>query len=224
MTDNITGFRTDELLFAGKRAMEFQEFLIRRAFGFFYGIWAVDFLLLVMGSFFLGQTVDSIFTIIGILTGFFVSRNVFRKSKKTSRFRNSIEASREKRFGSGIGGITLIMILVYVILTALILFDAADRRYVLDAGIVSIIILYSAGSFGSFYIHYMSLRRLTFEGIIAPASLFVGGISEVAAGLGILEQNLLLIIWTMVIASWMIASIISFYQSTEVLGGLDGGE
>ena len=42
MTDNITGFRTDELLFAGKRAMEFQEFLIRRAFGFFYGIWAVD--------------------------------------------------------------------------------------------------------------------------------------------------------------------------------------
>lgn len=224
MTDDITELRTDEFLFAGKRAVEFQEFLIRRAFGFFYGVWAVDFLLLVMGSFFLGQAADSVFTIIGIITGFFVSQRLFRRSKKTSRFRNSIRASKIKGSGSGARTIILITIAVYVILNSFILLDAADRRYVLDAGIVSIIILYSAGSFGTFYVNYTSLGRLTPEGLIAPASLFIGGISEVAASVAMLNQSFLLMIWTMVIASWMIASIISFYQSTEVLGGLDGRE
>ena len=79
-----------EMLKAGVRALRFQEFLSRRSWGLFYGIWAIDILINLIGSLVLGSAESSILSTIAIVSGFWVSTNVFGKSRRVSRYMHYI--------------------------------------------------------------------------------------------------------------------------------------
>ena len=216
-----------EMLKAGVRALRFQEFLSRRSWGLFYGIWAIDILINLIGSIVLGSAESSILSTIAIVSGFWVSTNVFGKSRRVSRYMHYINGKAGRTSENKIVRIFLYLLIIYVIAFAFTLLEIPHQKidaYISDTAFV---ILIFAASTSCFYANLKGLGKLTIENLISSASLFVVGIIEVsiptALYLGMHTLTSIIVIsWSVVIALWMTSSLISFYRSSEILGGPDG--
>ena len=216
-----------EMLKAGIRAMRFQEFLTRRSWGLFYGIWAIDILLNVIGSLILGNVESSILSTIAIVSGFWISTNIFGKSRRISRYMHYINGEAGENSENKIVRIFLYLLVIYVIAVAFAILDISRHKIDTYVSETAFIFLIFAASMFCFYANLKGLGKLTIENLISSVSLFVVGIIEVfissALYLGVHTLTSIIVIsWTAVIALWMISSLISFYRSSEILGALDG--
>ena len=215
-----------ELIQIGKKAVKFQNFLMKRAFGLFYGVWAVDLLIILVSQQFLSSFLSSLLPYAGIITGLFVSQNVFRRSIRTTRYRYRIERKQNSRKVQIPG----LIIKFLLILTAIeIILDLLNYEgvFIISAYLSPLLfltIVFSA-ALASFFMSYSSLGRITAENVIFSGSLLLAGILELVVDssrtLGTSYGFLLIVIWSLVIASWMISSIISLYTSAEDLVVLD---
>ena len=215
-----------ELIQIGKKAVKFQNFLMKRAFGLFYGVWAVDLLIILVSQQFLSSFLSSLLPYAGIITGLLVSQNVFRRSIRTTRYRYRIERKQNSRKVQIPG----VIIKFLLILTAIeIILDLLNYEgvFIISAYLSPLLfltIVFSA-ALASFFMSYSSLGRITAENVIFSGSLLLAGILELVVDssrtLGTSYGFLLIVIWSLVIASWMISSIISLYTSAEDLVVLD---
>jgi len=215
-----------ELIQIGKRAVKFQNFLMKRAFGLFYGVWAVDLLIILVSQQFLSSFLSSLLPYAGIITGLFVSQNVFRRSIRTTRYRYRIERKQNSRKVQIPG----LIIKFLLILTAIeIILDLLNYEgvFIISAYLSPLLFLtiVFTAALASFFMSYSSLGRITAENVIFSGSLFLAGILELVIDetrtLSTSYGFLLIVIWSLVIASWMISSIISLYTSAEDLVVLD---
>ena len=226
MTFNAKKEEIGELIQIGKKAVKFQNFLMKRAFGLFYGVWAVDLLIILVSQQFLSSFLSSLLPYAGIITGLFVSQNVFRRSITTTRYRYRIERRQNSRKVQIPG----LIIKFLLILTAIeIILDLLNYEgvFIISAYLSPLLFLTIVflAALASFFMSYSSLGRITAENVIFSGSLFLAGILELVIDASrTLSRSygfLLIVIWSLVIASWMISSIISLYTSAEDLVVLD---
>lgn len=207
----------------GLRAVHFQEFLMRRAWGLFYGVWAADFLLATVGSLFLSQLPDALFSIIVIASGYFVSITVFAKARNVPRFRkylsNNPERTRPSRIRQAFFGI---LIAYAVVITVVVSYFSDQGRIASYLSVASFLALLFAGSFGSLFASIRGFGRTTLTSVIATVSLLAGGLCNLV--LQIYNEPALyqLLAWGLVVAFWLLSAFLSYYQSAESLGGLNG--
>ena len=215
-----------ELIQIGKKAVKFQNFLMKRAFGLFYGVWAVDLLIILVSQQFLSLFLSSLLPYAGIITGLFVSQNVFRRSIRTTRYRYRIERKQNSRKVQ-IPGLIIKFLLILTAIEIILDLLNYEGAFIISAYLSPLLfltIVFSA-ALASFFMSYSSLGRITAENVIFSGSLFLAGILELVIDetrtLSTSYGFLLIVIWSLVIASWMISSIISLYTSAEDLVVLD---
>ena len=179
------------------------------------------------GALVLGSAESSILSTIAIVFGFWVSTNVFGKSRRVSRYMHYINGEGGRTSENKIVRIFLYLLIIYVITFAFTLLEIPRQK--IDACIsnTAFILLIFAASISCFYANLKGLGKLTIENLISSVSLFVVGIIEAsipaALYLGIHALTSVIVIsWTVVIAFWMTSSMMSFYRSSEILGALDG--
>lgn len=223
MTDREdTGEWTGDIRLIGRRAVNFQEFLTRRAWGFFYGVWAIDFLLIVVGSFFFNSYADLVFSFIAIFSGYFVSTGIFGKARRASRFRAYLEGSRGSRAPSRVRRYFFVTIVFYAAVIALIIVFPGKGRisdYLSSASYLAMIFL---GGIGTFFASLGGIGKLVPENIIATFTLLSGGLAELILGIFRLPVGYEFLGWSLVVAAWIVSSLLSFYYASEVLGGISG--
>ena len=226
MTFNAKKEEIGELIQIGKKAVKFQNFLMKRAFGLFYGVWAVDLLIILVSQQFLSSFLSSLLPYAGIITGLFVSQNVFRRSITTTRYRYRIERKQNSRKVQIPG----LIIKFLLILTAIeIILDLLNYEgvFIISAYLSPLLFLTIVflAALASFFMSYSSLGRITAENVIFSGSLLLAGILELVVDssrtLGTSYGFLLIVIWSLTVASWMVSSIISLYTSAEDLVVLD---
>ena len=222
MTYDAKNEEIGELLLIGKRAVKFQNFLLKRAFGLFYGVWAIDLLIILVSEQFLSPFYSSLLSYAGIITGLFVSQNVFRRSIRTTRYRYRIEG-QQKNIKVQLPGLTIRLLLTLAVIE--IILDILDFEgiYITSAYLGFLLffaIVFSAG-LASFFMNYSSLGKITAENVIFSGSIFSAGILEfVIESFRALNEeygSMITVIWSFAIVSWMISSMISLYSSAEDL-------
>ena len=215
-----------DLLLIGKRAVKFQNFLLKRAFGLFYGVWAIDLLIILVSEQFLSPFYSSLLSYAGIITGLFVSQNVFRRSIRTTRYRYRIEG-QQKSIKVQLPGLTIRLLLTLAVIE--IILDILDFEgiYITSAYLGFLLffaIVFSAG-LASFFMNYSSLGKITAENVIFSGSIFSAGILEFVIesfrALNAEYGSMITVIWSFAIVSWIISSMISLYSSAEDLVVLD---
>ena len=215
-----------DLLLIGKRAVKFQNFLLKRAFGLFYGVWAIDLLIILVSEQFLSPFYSSLLSYAGIITGLFVSQNVFRRSIRTTRYRYRIEG-QQKSIKVQLPGLTIRLLLTLAVIE--IILDILDFEgiYITSAYLGFLLffaIVFSAG-LASFFMNYSSLGKITAENVIFSGSIFSAGILEFVIesfrALNAVYGSMITVIWSFAIVSWIISSMISLYSSAEDLVVLD---
>ncbi len=215
-----------DLLLIGKRAVKFQNFLLKRAFGLFYGVWAIDLLIILVSEQFLSPFYSSLLSYAGIITGLFVSQNVFRRSIRTTRYRYRIEG-QQKSIKVQLPGLTIRLLLTLAVIE--IILDILDFEgiYITSAYLGFLLffaIVFSAG-LASFFMNYSSLGKITPENVIFSGSIFSAGILEFVIesfrALNAVYGSMITVIWSFAIVSWIISSMISLYSSAEDLVVLD---
>ena len=215
-----------DLLLIGKRAVKFQNFLLKRAFGLFYGVWAIDLLIILVSEQFLSPFYSSLLSYAGIITGLFVSQNVFRRSIRTTRYRYRIEG-QQKSIKVQLPGLTIRLLLTLAVIE--IILDILDFEgiYITSAYLGFLLffaIVFSAG-LASFLMNYSSLGKITAENVIFSGSIFSAGILEFVIesfrALNAVYGSMITVIWSFAIVSWIISSMISLYSSAEDLVVLD---
>lgn len=218
--DAEIGRNSSNLILIGKRAVNFQEFLLRRAWAFFYGVWAIDFLLNVIGSFFFTSYADAIFSLVTIISGYFVSISIFSKTRKIRTFRNYIKGSGENRpsilrrvfFGA--------LIAYSLIIVVLVIHASAGKTadYISEFSFLAIIFIASVAIFTS---SLRGLGKVSIESTIATSSLLVGGFLVDVFSVYVHSGSYEILIWGLIISAWITSALVSFYNASEVLGGLD---
>lgn len=222
MTYDAKNEEIGELLLIGKRAVKFQNFLLKRAFGLFYGVWAIDLLIILVSEQFLSPFYSSLLSYAGIITGLFVSQNVFRRSIRTTRYRYRIEG-QQKNIKVQLPGLTIRLLLTLAVIE--IILDILDFEgiYITSAYLGFLLffaIVFSAG-LASFLMNYSSLGKITAENVIFSGSIFSAGILEFVIesfrALNAVYGSMITVIWSFAIVSWIISSMISLYSSAEDL-------
>jgi hypothetical protein len=215
-----------ELRLIGKKVVKFQNFLMKRAFGLFYGIWAIDLLIILMSQQFLSPFYSSLLSYAGIIAGLFVSQNVFRRSMRTTRYKYRIERQQNSikvKFPS------LIIRLLVTLAAVEIILDLLDfEGIIITSAYLSFLLFFTivfAAGLASFFMSYSSLGKITAENVIFSGSLFLSGILEFVLDssrtLSAIYGSMITVIWSLAIASWIISSIISLYNSAEDLVVID---
>ena len=222
MTYDAKNEEIGELLLIGKRAVKFQNFLLKRAFGLFYGVWAIDLLIILVSEQFLSPIYSSLLSYAGIITGLFVSQNVFRRSIRTTRYRYRLEG-QQKSIKVQLPGLTIRLLLTLAVIE--IILDILDFEgiYITSAYLGFLLffaIVFSAG-LASFLMNYSSLGKITAENVIFSGSIFSAGILEFVIesfrALNAVYGSMITVIWSFAIVSWIISSMISLYSSAEDL-------
>ena len=211
-----------ELFRIGMRAVYFQEFLIRRAWGFFYGVWAIDLLLVIVGSFFFDSYANLAFTFVAIISGYFVSTHVFGRARNIHAFRDTIWVGQKRTAPSLIRRYFLAAIVAYaatVLFVALYLGQERLGGYITGIGFLALI---TAGGTGIFFASLSGIGKAAPENLIASITLTAGGISEFIMQVFSAPAAYELLSWSIVISSWIVSALLSFYYASEVLGGLNG--
>lgn len=226
MTFDAGNEEIGELLLIGRKAVKFQNFLMKRTFGLFYGVWAIDLLIILMSQQFLSSFYASLFSYAGIITGLFVSQNVFRRSIRTTRYRYRIER-QQKSIKVQLPGLTIKFL--FTLIAIEILLDLLDFEGIITIssyiGILLFVIIVFSAAIASFFMSYSSLGRITMENVIFSGSLFISGTIELVISssrtLTVAYGYIIAVIWSLVIAAWMISSIISLHSSADDLVIID---
>ena len=207
----------------GLKAVHFQDFLMGRAWGLFYAVWAAVFSLAVFGSLFINALLGTIFVIVILASGYFVSVSVVKKARKVSLFRRYITEERRQKGASYVKSLFVIVLATYALASIIVAIHFDELGIIANyISIASFLALAFAGGFGSFFVSYLSFGRVTLASVISAVSLLAGEMGNVV--LQIYGEALLysLLAWGLIITFWLVSAFLSCYKSVDSLGDMDG--
>ncbi len=210
-----------DLRLIARRAMSFQEFLTRRAWGFFYAVWAVDFLIIVIASIFFYGYLNSLIFLVAIITGYFVSKRIYKIAKTVPVFRNSIEVGDTPNVPGLMRRLFLVALIADVcVFSAIVLF--IGKGMIADyAGMISSFTLIFLAGIGTFISSLRGIGWVVPENVLATIALLSGGISLLLAQIYKQFAGYEFFAWILVAAFWIISSLLSFRYASVALGGLN---
>lgn len=210
-----------EFLAIGNRALTFQEFLIRRAWGLFYGVWAIDILMNLIGSFFLISAANLAFSLLTIVSGFFVSTEVFRKARNASTFRNVLSRDGRGRRGNLSSYFALGFVAYVSVILVLSLHFSGSALAGRLAGLSFLALVVLAGTL-TFFASWRGLGKVVVENALASSTMILGGSVSFIVQSMFPSVGYEMLGWGMVIAAWIIAAMISLYSASDYLGEING--
>ncbi len=206
----------DELEWVSRRTLDFEEYVLRRAWGVFYATWAAAYLAyvglpyLLSGlpnafawlAYALGYGVVSLS--VGMLTG-----RIFFTAGRTLRLRRSLEPESWRR------GFGLRFIAVFVIFFA----SAGLSVYFFGArGISLYFVVLLVYDVYLFHLLKSSFGKLSIDGLVATISYGAGALaSSAAAALGLWDY--VTTAWVVTAACWLFSSVYALYHAPEVYAG-----
>jgi len=207
----------------GLRAVHFQDFLMGRAWGLFYAVWAAVFSLAVFGSLFINALLGTIFVIVLLASGYFVSVTVVKRARKVSLFRRYISEELGRKGVSNVKLLFIIVLATYAMASIIVTIHFGELGKIVNyISIASFFALTFAGSFGSFFVSYISFGRVTLASVISAASLLAGETGNVVLQIYREAQLYSLLAWGIIIALWFVSAFLSCYKSVNDLGEMDG--
>ncbi len=227
MTDHQIEDVARQLICVGNRAMAMERYILRRAWGIYYAIWALAILLFIYIPNILNPIRQPIFQDVafGISYGIIIaaasyfSGFVFSRAAMASKLQKSLSRVRSKSLKDGV--------LKYALLAALILMVV-----LLATGIFKTFdgVLFEAVTLGLVAIFVyrfvsQSMGRVPFEAIIA-IGMFV--LSDVVGTISVIITRggtYYAYAWIPTVAVWLLASVLSFVNAgDELLQNLNAEE
>jgi hypothetical protein len=207
---------------AAQRALEYQRYLFRRAYGVYYAVWAAALFLLIppapLGTF-LGLTgaLSSVITVamdLVILVGAaFATARIFRNVHRSLELRRTLEpgqrGGRPKYFGAWLG-------LTYAIVIAADVFLPTHAQAILFAALIPV-------PFVIFYLLGLAFPgKRPIEGVLAVSAY--GASAAISLVLSIVGAYPWLppLAWSVTVAVWLFAAIFSLLRAPDELEALRG--
>jgi hypothetical protein len=213
---------TREIELVGRRAIRFQNYVLRRAWGVYYAVWALAIFLFEFVTYstsvlapVYGYNVVFyivVYTVIGGLAGWVTMVN-FSKAWKTIRLRRALahpkcstEAPKITRFFA-------------IFLGYFAGFYLANHFFGVSGEALTYVLLFSIPVFVYFWLR-RSFEKTPIEGILACVSY--GSASLVSAYSVVAHLDVMTTVaWSITIFAWVFASIYAFYRAPEELVNQD---
>ena len=219
MSDQQTENVAQQLLCIGNRAVVMERYLLRRAWGIYYAIWALSILLFIYIPEFLNPIKsvvlqDSAFILsygVIIAVASYFSGLTFRKIARTAKLQRALlnppEISLKDRM---LKYSVLIVLFLLVVLLATAFFRSLYGVF-LEAAILAMIPLYIYRGVSQ------SMGRITFEAILAIGVFLLSDIGSAVSIILTKGAYYYPEFWVPTVIAWFLASIFSFANSGEEL-------
>ena|ERR1700722_1733781 len=207
---------------AAQRALEYQRYLFRRAYGVYYFIWALAILLLTLPaplSTFLGLTgilapaVTIAADAVILLGAAFATARIFSNVLRSLELRHVLEPGRGRRrpfyFAGWLG-------LTYVIVFAAGVLLPAYSQAILFAALVPI-------PFVIFYLLGLAFPgKRPVEGLLAVSAYGVSAALSLVLSLLGIYQSVITIVWVVTVSVWLFAAVFALLRAPHELEALRG--
>lgn len=220
MTEEDYGEILEHLRKIGGRAVRLDRYLMKRAWGVYYLIWATSILLFSSLPFLFNlihqpdvQLVSYlvVYIIIVVVATYFTGL-VFRKAVMLSKLEDSLNkhAKQSGFFGNNLGPIVFLALIV-----ALVIIGSSFIQnmvgIIVETALLFVIDVYVYRSLKG------SLGRVPIEGIIAVLAF---GFSDIGSGVSVIVLNTSMYFgyfWGVTIVAWILASLYSFYAARDII-------
>ena len=219
MTDQETEHIAQHLLCVGKRAMVMERYLLRRAWGIYYAIWALSILLFIylpnllnpIRPVFLQDLVfGAAYSAIIAVSGYF-SGVVFSRAARAAKLQGYLSGNFKRNFKDAIiNYTTMILLFILVILLATGLF-----KFFFGVFMESMILVLVAVYVYRWVIR--SLGKIPPEAALAIITFILSDIFSTVSVIVTRGAFYYADIWIPTVAAWFLASIISFANAGDEL-------
>lgn len=202
-----------EMISVAERALKFQNFILRRAWGVYYAIWAFALIFWIFLPYAVNYLYPSdplrvyftVYSALGLIAGI-ASARVFSLARRTLQLRNA--ASKDKRDGLRLSVSWWLFFSLVAVLTYL--FASPHFLTVYMTFLLSIPpIVFRA-------LRY-SFRAVPPEGYLATGSFTFSTVASIIISLFPLQQYILPLVWIPTVASWLFSSIYSLYHAPDYM-------
>jgi hypothetical protein len=200
------------------RALTFQNFILRRAFGLYYAIWAAAFVVFIVVPAVVSVAYPALsgwglagyyVFIAGILLGaIWATSWAFGQTYRTSRFRDARAHRTSAR--SYFGPTLVIGVAIFILVVAVALLNSFAGLLVLDAclGVVNLWLLFTVRRL---------FERLPPEGAVAVGTYAISIVGSAVALVLTRSQTDYALLWVVAIAGWTFCGIYALYHASEEL-------
>lgn len=217
--DNIN---LDDITYINKKAIKFERFIIRRAYGLYYLIWAFAIFEFLIAPFILSSLhinlyyfyiIYAISYIITLYIAIELSKHLFSKVYKTYK----LEYNEDKKKFKPVNYIYIIIIIILLILFSYF-FQKEYFYYAMFLYIVNVLLF----SFGLNILGYLrlSFKKIPFEGYIAFYSYDISAIGTIIFFIisSFLFKNIVyysFLPWFIAISGWLFSSYYAIYHAPD---------